>query len=474
MIPHPRVLQEQLDPEQVEAVYAASLRILETAGLAVSSAEARDVLAGAGARIDAGRVTMAPDLVERCLALAPRKFTLHGRNPARTVELGTGSLLISPGYGSPSIADARGRRRDATLADFESFASLAGRSECIDITGGLLVEPLNVPAALRALETTAALLERSDKPFLGSVAGAAGASDSLRLAEIVFGKLGDRAVTMGLVNINSPLRLDGRMAEALLAYARAGQAVLLTPGILLGVTAPVTSAGALAQAMAELLGCVVLAEGARRGTPVVIGTGGFGSDLRTGGPGFGRPENALGTILGAQLARRIGLPFRCSGSVTGSRLPDCRSGQERMLTAMAAWTSGAHLCLQAAGTLDSINSMSYEQFVIDLEMWTGLRRLALPPEVSAETLAVDLIVALLQDYLGADHTVEHMSSELAALRLATPKPYEEWMADGAPDIVALASRQLGEGRPGGEPMPLDPACRREIRRLVDSRRKELA
>jgi len=474
MIGHPRVLQEQLDPSQSEAIYTASLRILDAAGLAVSSREACDVFDGAGARIRSGRVMMPPDLVQRSLSLAPHRFSLEGRNPARTVELGGGNLLVSPGYGSPSVADARGRRRDATLSDFEHFATLAACSDCIDITGGLLVEPLDVPPPLRALETTRVLLERSDKPFLGSVAGAEGARDSLLLARLVFGDLDARPVMMGLVNVNSPLRLDDRMAAALLEYARAGQAVLLTPGILMGVTAPVTAAGALAQAVAELLACVVLVEATRPGAPVVVGTGGFGADLRTGGPGFGRPENALGTILGAQLARRLGLPFRCSGAVTGSRVPDCRSGSERMLTAMAAWTSGAHLCLQGAGTLDSINSMSFEQFAIDVEMWTSLRRLARRPEVDGESLAVDLVSSLPPDYLGSDHTVEHMAGELAVLSLSTPKPYDEWLAEGAPDVVTLASRQLAGGTGGAPPQPLDPACLREIRRCVEARRRDLS
>jgi trimethylamine--corrinoid protein Co-methyltransferase len=471
VIAHPRVFLDQLDPAQVEDIYRASLRILGETGLAVQSAEAVRVFADVGARVDGTRVRLAAGLVERLVGTAPHRFTLHARNPARSVEVGGAALLVSPGYGSPSVADAQGRRRDATLADFERFAGLAAACDAVDITGGLLVEPLDVPTALRPLEITRSLVERSDKPFLGSVAGAAGARESLDLARIVFGgpgraggEFGGRAVMMGLVNINSPLRLDERMAEALLAYARAGQAVLLTPGILMGVTAPVTAAGALAQAVAELLACTALCQAVRPGSPVIIGTGGFGSDLRTGGPGFGRPENALGTVLGAEMARRLGLPFRCSGMVTGSRVPDCRSGYERMMTALAAWAAGAHVCLQGAGTLDSINSMSYEQFVIDAEIWAYLKRLAARPGVDAGTLAVDVVATLPADYLGAEHTMEH---------LATPKPYDEWLAEGAPDVVSLAVKRLGALESAGGVQPLDDGVRRELDRHLRDRRRAL-
>jgi trimethylamine---corrinoid protein Co-methyltransferase len=475
MIPHPRVLTEQLSPDGCRAVHDAALRILESTGFAVNSPEALRILVDAGARTDAeaGRAWFPPGLTERLIAGAPRTWRLHARNPERSVEAGAAGLLVCPGYGSPSVADARGRRRPASLRDFMAFAAMAGRAGRIDVTGGLLVEPMDVPAPLRALETTRALLVESDKPFLGSVAGAEGARDSLALARIVHPDMDGKPVMMGLVNINSPLRLDARMAEALIEYARAAQPVLLTPGILMGVTAPVTAAGSAAQALAELMACTALVQAVRPGAPVMIGTGGFGADLRTGGPGFGRPENALGTLLGAQLARRFPLPFRCSGAVTGSRLPDCRSGYERMMTALAAWTAGAHLCLQGAGTLDSINSMSYEQFVIDLEIWGYIGRLAEQPRVDADGLALEEIAALPADYLGSGHTVDHMRREMLAPLLATPLPYDEWARAGSPGVIDLALPRVEELGQDQTVLPLPAETRKELDARVNARRKAL-
>lgn len=474
MIPHPRAVQESLDPEEAGRVYDAAMTILDRAGIAMLLPEALDIVAAAGARVDGGRARFRPELLERLVATAPRRFLLHGRNSARTVELGGPFLLVSPGYGSPSVADARGRRRPATLADLKRFATLGGSAACIDITGGVLVEPMDVLPPDRPLEITKALIEASDKPFLGSVDGAEGAATSIEMAAIAADASPERPAVMGLVNINSPLRLDGRMAAALIVYARAGQPVLLTPGILMGVTAPVTAAGAAAQAFAELLACVALVQAVRPGSPVMVGTGGFGADLRTAGPGFGRPENALGTALGAQLARRSGLPFRCSGAVTGSRLPDCRSGYERMMTAMAAWLSGAHLCLQGAGTLDSINSMSFEQFMVDVEIWGYLRRLAERPSVSTEALAIDVVASLPADYLGEEHTVANLAREMARAELASPEPYDDWIAGGSPDVLELAGRRLAHWERAIVPPPLDEPRQRELDRYVEARRSSHA
>ncbi len=52
---------------------------------------------------------------------------------------------------------------------------------------------------------------------------------------------------MGVVNPNSPLVWDHRMTDALLAWAEAGQPVIVTPFLLARATAPVSLAGGLAQ-----------------------------------------------------------------------------------------------------------------------------------------------------------------------------------------------------------------------------------
>ena len=127
MIPHPRRCIDPLDPAQAETVYAAALRILEETGIAVLCEESRNLLEAAGARARAERTLIAPAIVERAVAEAPRRFMLHARNPERSVELGAEALLVSPGYGSPTVADASGKRREATLSDFDAFALCCGR-----------------------------------------------------------------------------------------------------------------------------------------------------------------------------------------------------------------------------------------------------------------------------------------------------------------------------------------------------------
>ncbi len=473
MITHPLQYAQKLTPPDVEKILEAALYILKTKGLVIQSRRACEMLAEAGAEADFenGKVLFPEELVVHSIAKAPARWTLHARNPEHNVPIGGSFLSVAPGYGSAFIADGRGRRREATMKDFENLALLSCACPPIDITGGLLVEPNDITAKFRPLEITYALMTHSDKPFMGSVAGAEGAKESLDMCRILFGDITDKPCVMGLININSPLRLDSPMVDALLAYAQAGQPVLLTPGIMMGISAPVTMVGAMVQAYAELLGCSTLVQIVRPGCPLIIGLGGVGSDLRNGTTGFGRPENALGIQLGAQLARHLNLPFRCSAAVTGSRQPDCRSGYERMMTALTAYNAGAHFCLQAAGILDSINMMSYEQYMIDIEIWAYIKHLSRPIEVTERTKGLDVIDFHSDNYLAHDHTVRYMREELFVPSLVFPDTYEQWWSSEGKDIVSKARQMAEEILKNVCLPPLEEDVRRQLQKYMNDKKK---
>src|SRR5690606_8875936 len=113
-----------------------------------------------------------------------------------------------------------------------------------------------------------------------------------------------------VVNTNSPLRVDGPMLEGLMAMARAGQAVIVTPFTLSGAMAPATIAGSLALQNAEALGVIAFTQLVRPGAPVVYGCFTSNVDMKTGAPAFGTPEYTRAAMAGGQLARRYGLPYR--------------------------------------------------------------------------------------------------------------------------------------------------------------------
>jgi trimethylamine--corrinoid protein Co-methyltransferase len=468
-----------LSDAQVEQIHAAALRILAHTGLAFTSDEALGYFRSAGARVDGNRVYLERGLVEQAVANAPAEYTLHARNPANNVTIGGRVCAAMPSGGAPYVRDLVGTRRPGTLADVEAITRLSAMAPEVQIVARKPVEAQDVPVPVRHLECWRAALLLADKPVSsGFVGGRAEAEDALQMLAALFGgesALDGHPVAQCNINVNSPLLYDRAMVEGLIAFARWGQPVVVTPFVMAGVMGPATLAGALAQHNAEVLGGVVLAQLVRPGTPVVYGTATSNVDLRSGAPAIGSPESAISVAVCAQMARHYGLPCRGGGALTDSPLPDAQSNYERMLLLMTSVLSGVHFMMQALGVLESYLTFSYEQFVIDLELLAMLRRLVQPLEVSDETLALDTIEAVGPGgfFLDASHTLRHMREAHYLPSVSQRLPYEQWLADGAPDTARRANQRCQALLERYVPPPVDAAAAGRLDDFVERRRHEL-
>lgn len=466
MLRHPEYYLEKLSPEKLEKILDGSLWLLEKTGLLIQDeqlwAEVRDRAGDGVMPGDDHRLRLKPEKAMELTAKAPAVWRHQARKASNSIDFGGPTLCVAPGYGSVFIVDAEGRRREATFEDYIRLIRLSQASPLIDLCSGILVEPSDVPVDKRAEVMTAALLLNSDKPVMGAVTGAAGAAKCFEAAEIILGDLGNKPWLLGLININSPLRLDERMAGALRVYLKKGQPVVFTPGATMGVTGPATVSGNMAQSYADLIGAAALCQIINPGHPVIVGNGGFGGNLHTGNPGYGRPENALASIIGAQMSRRLRLPYRCSAAVTSAMSPDGRAALEHSVTAMGAWTGGANLALQAVGILDSINGMSFEQFVIDLEIWGYVERLSRPVDTDAEHLALDLIAEAPSSYMAAPHTMKHFRREI--YEPVFGKPQKPETIRKVNDLAAERLAKMEAEAPEVE--PVDPAAVNELKKYL--------
>src|SRR5690606_31598328 len=224
---------------------------------------------------------------------------------------------------------------------------LAYLSPYMHHSGGTVVEPTEVPVDTRHLDMIYSHVKHSDKAFMGSVTSGANAADSVRMAEIVFGadEIREHPALVSLINVSSPRRLDTTMLAALKVYARARQAVVITPFIIAGAMSPVTTAGSIAQQNAEALASIVFTQTVEPGTPVVYGSFLTNADLKTGSPMFGTPESQIAIYISAQLARRYGLPFRGGGMFATSKIPDAQAAYESVMTMVPTIQAGTNLVL---------------------------------------------------------------------------------------------------------------------------------
>ena len=436
-----------LSPEQVEQIHAASLQILAHTGVRFDSEDALAHFRAAAARVEGDRVFLEEDLLEHALQNAPTTYTLHARNPDHDVTIGGDACAVMPAGGPPYVLDLDGQRRPGTLADVEAFTRLSAMAPEVHVVARKVVEAQDVPPAVRHLDCWLAALTLADKPVQsGFVNGRAEAEDALQMLAILFGgedHIDGVPVAHCSVNVNSPLSFDRPMLESLLAFARYGQPVLVSPFVMAGVSGPTTLAGALAQHNAEVLAGVALTQLVRPGTPVLYGTATSNVDMRTGAPAIGSPESALSIAACAQLARRYGLPCRGGGALTDSAVPDAQSHYERTLTALISVLSGVHFMMHGVGLLESYLTVSYEQFILDLELLAMLRNLLQPLNVSAETLALGAIDAVGPGgyFLDTEHTMRHFRDAHFLPHISRRQRYEEWQADGGQDARQRANQR---------------------------------
>ena len=171
----------------VQKIHEATLRVLETVGVDFGYAPAVDVLKKGGCKVDGKRVFFPAEVVMEQVAKAPSEYTLQARNPEKNVIIGGDHIAYIPCYGPPFVHDLDRGRRESTLEDYTNFVKLAYASKSMDITGGMMAEPNDIPNARRNAEMMYASMRYSDKPFMGGAIGAEAARETIEMAAIVFG-----------------------------------------------------------------------------------------------------------------------------------------------------------------------------------------------------------------------------------------------------------------------------------------------
>ena len=465
-----------LDEEGLATIEANAETILEEIGIEFrDDAEALALWREAGAEVDGARVRMPRGLCRKLIETAPSTFTQHARNPERSVEIGGDHTVFAPVYGPPFVRDLEGVRRYATLADFENFVKLAYMAPALHHSGGTLCEPVDVPVNKRHLDMVHAHIRYSDKPFMGSVTHPARAEDTLAMARIVFGEafLERNCCVISLINANSPLVFDETMLGALKVYARAGQATIISPFILAGAMSPVTVAGTLAQILAEAMAGMAFAQLCRPGAPVVFGTFASSISMQSGAPTFGTPEPALVLYGAAQLARRLGVPFRSGGALCGAKVPDAQAAYESANTLQASLLAGVNFVLHGAGWLEGGLVSSYEKFILDVDQLAMAARFAAGIDLSAEAQALDAIreVGPGNHFLGCAHTQANFEHAFYRSIVADNNAFEQWEAEGARWAEVRANEICRQWLAAYEPPALDPAIDEALRDFV-ARKKE--
>jgi trimethylamine--corrinoid protein Co-methyltransferase len=439
---NPYAPYEILTENQIERIHRTSLQILEEIGMEFLDEEALDIWKSAGAIVDreSQRVRIEGNLVEQALKAVPSSFTLRARNPNRNVIIGGNHINFATVASAPYYSDFETGRQPGSLEAFKKMLRLAQVCGPIHVIEGMLLEPQDVPIPQRHLVKGYTVYTLSDKAHLVASHGREIAEDHVNMACIVFGgeaEIRRDPVFSAVVNVNSPLRFDERMLGGLITYARYRQPVVITPFILAGAMSPVSLPSALAQQNAEALAGITLTQLVNPGTPVIYGGFATSIDMQTGSPAFGGPEGALALLAGAQLARFYGIPYRGSGGLNNSKIPDAQAAYETQMTLWPAVLAHTNLIIHSAGWLDSGLVCSLEKFVLDVEGLAMMSRFLHGLEISDETLALDEIAEVGPggNHFGTAYTMARFQDAFYRPTISDRQNYETWVEHGVKDAL---------------------------------------
>lgn len=469
---------EYFTDDEMQQIHATTLRVLEEVGVDFAYAPALEVFAKAGCRIEGERVFFKPKFVEEQIAKAPSEFTLYARNPERNVKIGGDNIAFLPCYGPPFVHDLDNGRRPSNLQDYTNFVKMGQSSFSIDLTGGMMAEPNDVPHKNRTAEMMYASMRYSDKPFMGGALGVEAARQTIEMASLVFGSAKEMAEKPPFISIlcsRTPLGYDDRMLGPVMEYARAGMPQLISSLSIAGATSPVTMEGTLVVQNAEVLAGITLTQLIREGTPVVFAGSSSSTAMRYGTLSIGSPEMAINTAATAQMGRFYRIPTRGGGALTDSKLPDSQAAFESMMSQLMATLSGIHFVIHSTGILESYMVASYEKFVIDDEICGMCKRIKRGEQVSPERLAFDLIrqVGPGGEYLTQKHTFQNFRKEFYAPLMEERANFDNWTKKGAQPLEQVANARWKKVLADYKEPPMDESAGKALEKYMEKVRASI-
>jgi trimethylamine--corrinoid protein Co-methyltransferase len=468
-----------LHDEALELIENNAEIILNEIGIEFRDRDALTRWKEAGADVDGERVRFERGMCRRIVQdNAPAQFTQHARNPERSVIIGGNNTVLVPAYGPPFVRDLDAGRRYATLEDFRNFVKLAYISPGLHHSGGTVCEPVDLPVNKRHFDMVYGHIKYSDKPFMGSVTAPERAADTVAMAKLVFGDdfVANNTVITSLINANSPMVWDDTMLGALRVYAESNQATVISPFILAGAMSPVTVAGTLAQILAEALAGMAFAQLVRPGAPVVFGTFASSISMQSGAPTFGSPEPSRVLYAAAQLARRLGVPFRSGGGLCGSKIADAQAAYESANTLQTAMLAGVNFMLHTAGWLEGGLTMGYEKFVMDADQAAMIQVFLQGVDLSENGQGLEAIreVGPGSHFLGCAHTQANFETAFYRSPIADNNSFEQWESEGAKDANQRASELCKQMLAEYQAPELDPAVDESLLAFIAERKASFA
>lgn len=455
---------ELFSQDEILRIHTAALRLLEKTGLSMPNEECLRRCEKAGARVDyvSGILRIPAPVMEEYIAILRKEGA--SKTPVHRPKL--------TGYISTQIfvTDYKTKtKRLGTSDDIMKGIALVRHLKNIPSSPAVVI-PSDVPGKISDLHSYHMIYKYSEKDGGTYVINPEAAPYIMDMAEAVGRKTGYLFETI------APLRFRSETLEMGLMFADRGHYLSIAPMIMGGSTGPVTIAGTLTLITAEVLASL-FAVWALTGKPsAFFANGSHTTDPRTMLCSFGSPNQALIGVGVAQMAKFYGIPSGSNSALSDSLMPDFQCGFEKTLSAVFSLLAGSS-SIGCQGIVGADQGFSFEQLAIDNEWIDAYNYVLEGAEVSAETIAEEIIeeVGIGGHFLSEEHTVGHLSDSWWRSRLFDRFSFENYMEDGGRELLDKASRLVEEYTAGYKDQPpvLEPAKVEEIDRIYQAGIKQI-
>ena len=368
-----------------------------------------DTGAGAGAKAvgQTDVVRLPAAMVEEALAEAGKSFDLVHPG-GRRIHTPDGRQHAGVRVKMPKVLDYRATEcRPPRRQDVVDLCRITNALPGAEFTVAIQYPSSDVPPEIDVADSLGLVLAITGQLSLCAPGNVDDARTSLDLAMIAAGTddLERDPATWVEINTTTPLVLGDREGSIILHVVGRHCPVDLGPMPVAGVATPATLAANLALGNAEALFLCTLANAIWPGARVLHATTGSLMNMRTAYLSMGAAETCLLSSGEMALAKYYGMPSTRMAGYSDSQWPDVQAGIEKAMAILILAQSEADF-VTMGGPLDNAAHHSYEQVVIDHDIWEMAQRLTTEIVVDDDTLAYDIIEKMGPggSFLGETHT----------------------------------------------------------------------
>jgi len=466
---------ELLDTTLIERVLDEAFELMVDPGIKVTSAEARTLLAEAGAQVNADTEVVAiPEAVARkAMETVPAEFYLHDRFGTPTVRYGGDSVHFDPGSSGVNIFDAAaGEHRPAVTQDLINVIKITEQLPQYDAQSTALVCS-EIPKEIGDLYRLYLVLLHSSKPVVTGSFAIETTDVMIEMLAICAGgrqALAEKPLAVFDVCPSPPLIWSDFGAQNLIDLARAGVPAEMVSMPLAGAAAPITLIGSVVQHAAESISGITIHQLASPGAPIVWGGAPAIMDMRQGTTPMGAIETAMIDVAYTQVGKYLDIPTHAYMGASDAKLIDAQAGLESGMTALVGALAGINM-ISGAGMLDFLAAQSLEKLVIDAEAIGMSKRLVEGIKLHTETLATAMLEGI--NFKG-EFLKQKITRDLVKQEQYLPSAVIDrgsirtWKQTGELDAVARARARVEELIAAYQPPKTDPAQIKELKTLVES------